>query len=96
MGSMNMPGLSISLLNLTNVADECSSIVDVAKLLTFLDAPHLTSAWPATENIYPLPEKLKGRKREDAFTEVEKEEKKTVTDGPKLLGESTCHTGIKH
>lgn len=87
MGSMNMPGISLSLLNLTNVAEECS-FVDTSKLIGFLDAPHNSVAWPATSQIYPLPEKLANRKREDKFVDVEEEKKEEVTGGPQLFG--TC------
>lgn len=87
MGSMNMPGISLSLLNLTNVAEECP-FVDTSKLAEFLDAPHNSVAWPATSQVYPLPEKLANRKREDKFVDVEEEKKEEVTGGPQLFG--TC------
>ncbi len=87
MTSMNMPGISLSLLNLTNVASECSS-TSVAQLLEFIDAPHNSPAWPATQNIYPLPEKLRNRRRADQFTEVAKEETNLAPDGPKLQGQA--------
>lgn len=86
MGSMNMPGFSISLTNLSNISGETGVPVD--RLLSLIDAPHNSSAWPATSSIHPLPENLKGRKREDQFIEVEKEEKgkaETPT-GPKIQG----------
>ncbi|WVQ85797.1 dihydroxyacetone kinase [Cryptococcus sp. DSM 104549] len=86
MGSMNMPGISLSLLNLTNVAADISS-VSTEQLLTFLDAPHNSVSWPATSQIYPLPEALKGRKREDKFVEAEEEEKEEVVGGPQLFGD---------
>lgn len=85
MGSMNMPGISLSLLNLTNVAEECS-FVDTSKLIGFLDAPHNSVAWPATSQIYPLPEKLANRKREDKFVDAEEEKKEEITGGPQLFG----------
>ena len=85
MGSMNMPGLSISLTNLTNIAADTG--VSTTKLLELIDAPHTSFAWPATQNIYPVPQKLQGRKRQDAFTEVEKEAKKEEAAGPTLQGE---------
>jgi dihydroxyacetone kinase len=89
MGSMNMPGISLHLLNLTNVAADCpfKSTKDV---LEMLDAPHRTPAWPTTHNIYPLPQELV-RKRKDMFIEKPKvEEKKEVVKGPKLLGGWIC------
>ncbi|WWC72612.1 dihydroxyacetone kinase [Kwoniella pini CBS 10737] len=84
MGSMNMPGISLSLLNLTNVADE-HSFVSTSELLEFLDAPHNSPAWPATAQRYPLPETLRNRKRTDAFTEVEEEKEEVYTGGAKLI-----------
>jgi len=89
MTSMNMPGVSLSLLNLTNVAAECS-FTSTEKLLELLDAPHNSPAWPANQNVYPLPEKLKGRKMADKFTEVEKEEE-IVSKGPKLQGDNSSY-----
>lgn len=91
MGSMNMPGISLSLLNLTNIAAECS-FTSVEHLLQLIDAPHTSVAWPATQNIYPLPEKLRNRKRADQFTEADKEEK-VVVQGPKLQG-WLIHVGL--
>nr|ODN96149.1 dihydroxyacetone kinase [Cryptococcus depauperatus CBS 7855] len=86
MGSMNMPGISLSLLNLTNVTDECSS-TSVSQLLQLLDAPHNSVAWPATSQIYPVPDSLKGRKREDAFVDVQEEEKEIEASGPPIYGD---------
>jgi dihydroxyacetone kinase len=86
MGSMNMPGISLSLLNLTNIAEECS-FTSTAHLLELIDAPHNTPAWPATQNIYPVPPHLAQRKRADMFTEVEQEVKVVHADGPKMIGE---------
>lgn len=97
MGSMNMPGVSLSLLNLTNVAADCG-FTSVDHLLELLDAPHNTPAWPATQNIYPVPQSLASRKRADMFTEVEKEEKIVHTGGEKLVGRSQVgifHSGIQ-
>ena len=82
MGSMNMPGVSLSLTNLTNISDDTG--IATSRLLELIDAPHTSFAWPATQNIYPLPTKLEGRKRQDAFTEVEDEGKHAIPAGPKL------------
>ena len=84
MGSMNMPGISLSLLNLTNVASECPSFGGVDGLIAHLDAPHNSSAWPTTQNIYPVPSTLQ-RKRQDQYIDVEKEEKIVPEGGAKLL-----------
>ncbi|WVQ70545.1 dihydroxyacetone kinase [Cryptococcus sp. DSM 104548] len=85
MGSMNMPGISLSLLNLSNVAAQ-NEFVSVSTLLEFLDAPHNSVAWPATSQRYPLPEHLKNRKRQDKFVDVEEEKKEEVVGGPQLIG----------
>lgn len=90
MTSLNMPGISLSLLNLTNISSECS-IVSVGRLLDFLDAPHNSPGWPAIP-IRPVPGKLDQRKREDKFTEVEKEEKQVPLEGPKLQSQYRTST----
>ncbi|OCF38378.1 dihydroxyacetone kinase [Kwoniella heveanensis CBS 569] len=87
MGSMNMPGISLSLLNLNNVSADCP-FVSTDRLLELLDAPHNSVAWPATSQIYPLPERLRGRKREEQFTEVEEEREEIETGGAKLLADA--------
>ncbi|WVF68211.1 dihydroxyacetone kinase [Kwoniella sp. CBS 6097] len=87
MGSMNMPGISLSLLNLNNVSADCP-FVTTDRLLELLDAPHNSVAWPATNQIYPLPEGLKGRKREEQFTEVEEEREEIETGGAQLLADA--------
>ncbi|WVR08631.1 dihydroxyacetone kinase [Kwoniella sp. DSM 27419] len=86
MGSMNMPGISLSLLNLTNVSADCG-FVSTERLIELLDAPHNSVAWPATSQIYPLPDKLKNRKRADQFTEVEEEREEIETGGASLAGD---------
>ncbi|EIW70120.1 hypothetical protein TREMEDRAFT_29967 [Tremella mesenterica DSM 1558] len=83
MGSMNMPGMSISLLNLTNVSEECG--LSIEELLELIDAPHNSPGWPATQNMYPVPDFLARRKREEHFTEVDAEPRKEVSKGPKLI-----------
>lgn len=71
MGSMNMPGFSVSLLNVTNVARDTGRAEDA--LIALLDAPHTSAAWPATSTVHPLPGPLAGRKRGDAWAEAEVE-----------------------
>ena len=83
MGSMNMPGISLTLLNLSNVSEECN--IPVSKLLEMLDAPHNSPAWPQTSGIYPLPKDLE-RVRKDAWVDVEKEEKVIKKGGKQILG----------
>ena len=83
MGSMNMPGISLTLLNLSNVSEECN--IPASKLLEMLDAPHNSPAWPQTSGIYPLPQELK-RSRKDAWVDIEKEEKVVKKGGKQILG----------
>ena len=83
MGSMNMPGISLSLLNLTNVAAECPFTVE--DLLAKLDAPHNSSAWPTTQNIYPVPDALASRSRADQYIDIEEEKKVVPEGGARLL-----------
>jgi dihydroxyacetone kinase len=85
MGSMNMPGISLTLLNLTNVSADTR--IPTSKLLDMLDAPHNSPAWPTTQNMYPVPSHL-DRGRKEAWVEVEKEDKVVKKDGPKILGKS--------
>jgi dihydroxyacetone kinase len=82
-----MPGISLHLLNLTNVTSDCP-FKSTSDLLDMLDAPHNGTAWPATAGMHPLPANLKARKRKDAFVEkgTEGEIKKAIPDGPKLSG----------
>jgi dihydroxyacetone kinase len=82
MGSMNMPGISLTLLNLTNVSEECN--IPTEKLLEMLDAPHNSPAWPQSP-IYPLPKELE-RGRKEAWVDVEKEEKVVKKGGKQIFG----------
>lgn len=86
MGSMNMPGMSLSLLNLSNVAGECGSDgLTVERLLEFTDAPHNTPGWPTTQYAYKnLPKELAERKRSDAYFEPIEEKKEAAYKGPSL------------
>lgn len=86
MGSMNMPGISLTLLNLTNVSDETSIPVD--KLLELVDAPHRTPAWPTTHNLYPVSPELAHRKRQDAWVDVAKDEKPPKKESKPIYGQS--------
>jgi dihydroxyacetone kinase len=83
MGSMNMPGISLTLLNLSNVSEECN--IPVEKLLGMLDAPHNSPAWPMTSGIYPLPPNLE-RGRKEAWVDVAKEEKPVRKESKQILG----------
>lgn len=79
-----MPGISLTLLNLTNVSEECS--IPVETLLEMLDAPHNSPAWPQAPS-YPLPKELE-RGRKEAWVDVEKEEKVVKKGGKQILGMS--------
>lgn len=83
MGSMNMPGVSLTLLNLTNVSAETN--LPVSRLLELIDAPHNSPAWPSQPT--PVSTKLAGRKRQDAWVDVAKEEKPVRKEHKKILGE---------
>lgn len=86
MGSMNMPGMSLSLLNLTNVARDCKADgITVERLLEFVDAPHNSPAWPAAEYAYRnVPKDLAERKRQDAYFDAPEEKKDAAPTGPAL------------
>ncbi|EJT49850.1 glycerone kinase [Trichosporon asahii var. asahii CBS 2479] len=83
MGSMNMPGMSLSVMNVSNVARDTGLSVD--KIISLLDAPHTAPAWPATAGVYPLPEKLRNRPLSERLTEISPEEtKESAPKGPAL------------
>lgn len=56
--SMNMPGVSLTLLNLTSTASEASTSDD--QLVAFLDFTHGALAWPGSV-LYPADERLAKR-----------------------------------
>lgn len=85
MGSMNMPGMSLSVLNVSNVARETG--LSVEKLISLLDAPHTAPAWPATSSVYPLPAKLQNRPLSERLTEIPAETKESAPKGPRLEGD---------
>lgn len=83
MGSMNMPGVSLSLLNLNNVSADTG--LSIATLMEYMDAEHMSPCWPVNQkNVYPLPANLRDRKRTDAFIDVEAEHKAPAPTGPPL------------
>ncbi|KDR72886.1 hypothetical protein GALMADRAFT_252217 [Galerina marginata CBS 339.88] len=82
MGSLNAPGFSLTLLNLSLVSKTVSS---VEELVTFIDAPHASAAWP-TSSMYSTPEALKNRTREERFINVPEEKTENV-----LIGGATLH-----
>lgn len=86
MGSMNMPGVSLSVLNVSNVARDTGLPEDA--LLDLLDAPHAAPAWPATSTVHPLPAHLRGRTLADALTELPAEVKAAAPPGPRLDGDA--------
>ncbi|KAJ6590569.1 Dak1 domain-containing protein [Mycena vulgaris] len=80
MTSLNAPGFSLTLLNLTHISKSVSSIEE---LLTFVDAPHASAAWPST-SVYPVPEKLSKRTREEKLVDIPAEHKLAQVGGPTL------------
>lgn len=80
MTTLNAIGFSLSLLNVTQIAQEAGISTD--KVLGFLDAPHASANWPST-SVYPTPEHLSKRTREEKFIDVPKAEKlhETATKG---------------
>jgi dihydroxyacetone kinase len=82
MTSLNAPGFSLTLLNLTHISKIVSS---VDELLAFVDAPHASAAWPST-NVYPVPPQLAKRAREEKFVDIPADHKLAQVGGPTLNG----------
>jgi dihydroxyacetone kinase len=82
MTSLNAPGFSLTLLNLTHIATSVSSVTE---LLAFVDAPHASAAWPST-SVFPVPEKLARRTREEKFVDIPAEHRLAVVGGSTLQG----------
>ncbi|KAJ7119555.1 Dak1 domain-containing protein [Mycena epipterygia] len=80
MTSLNAPGFSLTLLNLTHISKTVSS---VEELLAFVDAPHASAAWPST-SVYPVPTQLSQRTREEKFVDIPAEHKLAQAGGPTL------------
>jgi hypothetical protein len=52
MGSMNMPGLSLTLLNVSTLAAACASnFLTVDRILGMIDAQHGCASWPAPAHV---------------------------------------------
>jgi dihydroxyacetone kinase len=83
MGSLNQPGFSLTLLNLTHAAKSASS---VEQIISLIDAPHATAAWPTNSIIGSTPEALRKRTREERSIDIPKETAEVVVGGPKLYG----------
>ncbi|KAF8151786.1 Dak1 domain-containing protein [Crassisporium funariophilum] len=93
MTSLNAPGFSLSMLNLSLITKTISS---VEELLTLVDAPHASASWP-TSNVFPLPDALKQRTREERFIEVPKEAEQVRVGGPTLhVSPETLASVLKH
>ena len=96
MGSLNQPGFSLTLLNLTHVAKSASSVDQVISLI---DAPHASASWPTNSIIGSTPEALRNRTREERSIDVPEEIAEVVVGGPKLYGTSRrdvfkCREGL--
>ncbi|KAJ7641469.1 Dak1 domain-containing protein [Roridomyces roridus] len=81
MTSLNAPGFSLTLLNLTHIAKSVSS---VEELIKFVDAPHASAAWPS-KSVYPTPTHLEKRAREEKFIEICVTEHKLAKSGGPTL-----------
>jgi len=94
MTSLNSPGFSLTLLNLSLISKSVSSIEE---LLAFIDAPHASASWP-TSSIYSAPEALRNRTRAERFIDVpqENEHVDVVVDGAKLHGKFKFFLKIVH
>jgi len=66
-GSLNQPGFSLILLNLTHVSKTPSSVDQVTFLI---DAPQVSATWPASSIIGSTPEALRKRTREEKWMDV--------------------------
>lgn len=88
MTSLNAPGFSITLLNISHTTRTFDSGKGEQEILDLYDAPHASAAWPGG-NIYPVPETLKKRTREEKFIELKDEPvaAQEESKGPKVSGE---------
>ncbi|KAH8826708.1 Dak1 domain-containing protein [Flagelloscypha sp. PMI_526] len=83
-GSLNAPGFSLSLLNISLVTESISSI---SELLELVDAPHNAAAWPAHPH-YPISDKVANRPRAARVIDIPAEEKVLHHGGPKIFTNS--------
>ncbi|KAJ7736744.1 Dak1 domain-containing protein [Mycena maculata] len=90
MTSLNAPGFSLTLLNLTRIAKTVSS---VDELLAFVDAPHASAAWPS-KSVYPVPERLAKRTRDEKFVDIPAEHKLAQVGGPTLKVSPAVLVGV--
>lgn len=72
MTTLNAVGFSLSLLNVTQIAQEAGLSVD--KVLELLDAPHASANWPS-RSVYQTPKHLAERARKEKFIEIPNAEK---------------------
>ncbi|OZJ04492.1 hypothetical protein BZG36_02667 [Bifiguratus adelaidae] len=83
MTSMNAPGISISLLNLTNIAKTSNHTLD--ELLQLIDAPHGTFSWPGSAVYQQLPDAIINRSREEKFLAMPEMTAKAEMQAPSNL-----------
>jgi dihydroxyacetone kinase len=81
MGSLNQLGFSLTLLNLTHVAKSASFVEQV---ISSIDVPHASAAWPTNSIIGLTTEVLRKRTREERSIEVQEEMAEVVVGGPKI------------
>ncbi|KAG7442219.1 dihydroxyacetone kinase [Guyanagaster necrorhizus] len=72
MTSLNAPGFSITLLNLSFVARARNNGKGEAEIIELIDAPHASAAWPGS-NLSLVPDHLAKRTREERFVDVVEE-----------------------
>jgi len=81
MGSLNQPGFSLILLNLTHIAKLASSVGQVTFLI---EAPHLSAAWPTNSIIRLTTETLRKRTRDQRSIDIPEEAAEVMVGGSKI------------
>ena len=87
MGSLNQPGFSLALFNLTHVTKSASS---VDQIISLIDGPHASATWPTNSIVGLTPEGLRKRTQEGRSINVPEETTEVVVGGPKIYGTSRC------
>ena len=87
MTSLNAPGFSITLLNVTHTARVFDSGKGEQEILDLIDAPQASAAWPGS-SFTSIPETLRARTRQERYIEVTEEPVAAQVEktGPKVNG----------
>ncbi|KIY72772.1 Dak1-domain-containing protein, partial [Cylindrobasidium torrendii FP15055 ss-10] len=80
MTSLNAPGFSLTLLNISHTNRVHKASKGEAEIIALLDAPHATSSWPSSTQ-YPAPESLRSRSREEKELLVKDDVRVTGSSG---------------